>query len=285
MRLFASISVFFIIFCPLVRGATIDQRIQQEKNLHENSFSIIPHKPNYLLPLTYNEKIQSYDIYQDLTDEDKLQPVEVKFQLSFKIPLLVDIAALPISAYFGYTQISFWQAYNSDNSSPFRETNYEPEIFAVWRTDKKLSHDWNFKLATLNLTHQSNGQADSLSRSWNRIESSFIFENNHFTVAVNPWIRIEEATSEDDNPDLLDYYGHGKISAFYTVSNNTFTITSRNNIESGFSKGSINLDWSFPLGSNVRGYLQVFSGYGNSLIEYNEHTNTIGLGISLTDWL
>ena len=286
MRLFCSTAIFLFSFCTLAEGSAVDLRIQQEKALQESSFSIIPHKPNYLLPVTYNDKIQSYDVYQDVfQDDEEIQPVELKFQVSFKIPLLVDIAELPVSIFFGYTQISFWQAYNSDNSSPFRETNYEPELFAVWQQNIELTGGWNFKLATLDLTHQSNGKAEPLSRSWNRIESTFVFENNKFALAITPWYRFKETASEDDNPDLLDYYGHGKINAFYRVNDNTLSITSRNNLESGFKKGSIEFDWSFPLGGKVRGYLQLFSGYGNSLIEYNQYTNSIGLGISLTDWL
>ena len=286
MRLCFSISIFLFTSCTLAEDSAVDQRIQQEKILQESSFSIIPHKPNYLLPFSYNNKIQSYDVYQnDLGEDGDLQPVELKFQISFKIPLLTGIIEPPFSLFFGYTQVSFWQAYNSDNSSPFRETNYEPELFAVWQQNTELAGGWNFKLATLNLTHQSNGRTEPLSRSWNRIESRFVFEKNKLTIAINPWYRFEEAAIEDDNPDLLDYYGHGKINAIYAVNDNTFTIASRNNLESGFSQGSIGFDWSFPIHDKIRGHFQLFSGYGNSLIEYNEYTNTIGLGISLTDWL
>lgn len=285
MRLLFPTAVLLFCLCPLTQATNIDQRIQQEQESSENNFSLIPHKPNYLLPFNYNDKIQSYDVYDDIVSSDEIQPYEVKFQISFKTPLLTDIANLPLSLFAGYTQVSYWQAYNSDYSSPFRETNYEPELFAAWKQDIKLTEDWKFKLATLNFTHQSNGASEPLSRSWNRIESRLIFENHDLAVSLTSWYRIQESSSEDDNPDLLDYYGHGKINAVYTANDNTISVTSRNNLESGFNKGSVELNWSFPIGGKVRGYLQRFSGYGNSLIEYNKYTNTIGLGVSLTDWL
>ncbi|MCG6200212.1 phospholipase A [Psychromonas antarctica] len=285
MRLLFLLIISLFSISTIAEESAIDQRIAQEKKTQKLLFSITPHKPNYLLPLTYNSHIQSERTYKDVIDEEQLQQLEVKFQFSFKAPILTDIADLPLSLYFGYTQVSFWQAYNGDNSSPFRETNYEPEVFAMWHQNRALAYGWDFKLATLNLTHQSNGRAEPLSRSWNRIESSLIFEKGNMTLAINPWYRFEENTSDDDNPDLLDYYGHGKVTAIYKADNNIFTLISRNNIESGFSKGAIEFDWSFPIHGKVRGYFQLFAGYGNSLIEYNEYTNTIGLGISLTDWL
>ena len=287
MRLLFSVTIFLTSFIMQAMSATIDQRMQQDEELQNLNLSLLPYKPNYLFLYNYNENLQSYDVYQDyIDDSEQIQTSEVKFQISFKTPILVNVGQLPLSIFFGYTQVSYWQAYNSDYSSPFRETNYEPELFATWKQDLQLTDNWHFKVGSLNLTHQSNGQTGSLSRSWNRIESNLVFANNNLTVAFTPWYRFEEDSANDDNPDLTDYYGHGQISAVYPVYNNTFTLTTRNNIESGFSKGSVKLDWSFPLGFlSARGYLQVFSGYGNSLIGYNEYTNTIGVGISLTDWL
>jgi phospholipase A1 len=61
----------------------------------------------------------------------------------------------------------------------------------------------------------------------------------------------------------------------------------RNNIESGFSRGAVELAWSFPFLSyrHLKGYLQYYNGYGESLIDYNQHSNSIGVGISITDGL
>jgi len=280
-------SIFILLFSAfaLAENSAVDERMEEEKDLQESRFSIIPHKPNYILPFSFNTDIQSSNAYQGVVAPEEFNQTEVKFQVSFKIPVVVDIADLPLSLYFGYTQVSFWQAYNSSNSSPFRETNYEPEVFIQWLHSEKLGGGWHFKLATLNLTHQSNGKTEPISRSWNRIESNIVFENGPLSIAFNPWIRFQEESDSDNNPDLLDYYGHGKIYALYQMEKHNFSLTSRNNLESGFSKGSLEMNWSFPLYGRIRGYFQIFSGYGNSLIEYNEYTNTVGLGISLTDWL
>lgn len=46
--------------------------------------------------------------------------------------------------------------------------------------------------------------------------------------------------------------------------------------------------WGFvaaaPLGEFLRGYVQLFSGYGDTLIDYNFRKNSIGLGISIGSW-
>ena len=256
--------------------SAIDERIDEEAKVERSNFSIIPHKPNYLLPVYFNQKLQDTD--------SKPQRSEVKFQISFKVPLFQSIGNMPISAYVAYTQLSYWQAYNTEYSSPFRETNYEPEAFLVWETDQALGLGWRLKATTFGFAHQSNGKTEPTSRSWNRLEGSLIFDNNNnLVVTVNPWYRLED--SDDDNPGLLDYYGHGQIITAYKYNEHVFSVTSRNNIESSFSKGSVQGSWSFPLYGKVKGYVQVFSGYGNSLIEYDQYTNTVGLGISISDFL
>lgn len=290
MRFISLIILFTFSYICNAQSSLIDLRLDQEDKSRESSFAIIPHKPNYIMPFNFNDKIKGYNNYSSDGNEQAIdsrdwQEIEMKFQVSFKMPIWVDIADLPISFYAAYTQVSFWQAYNAEHSSPFRETNYEPEAFLLWRQDKDIGLGWKLKLASFAFTHQSNGRGDPISRSWNRVSSSFSFEKDNLTLTLNPWHRIKESASEDNNPDLLDYYGHGKINAIYKAQDHTFVVTSRNNLESGFSKGSVELSWSFPLHGKLRGYLQVFSGYGNSMIEYNKYTNTVGFGIALTDWL
>jgi phospholipase A1 len=45
------------------------------------------------------------------------------------------------------------------------------------------------------------------------------------------------------------------------------------------------IDWSYPLNQKLRGYVQFSTGYGESLIDYNHHQNTFGIGVLLTDWM
>ncbi|PKF60875.1 phospholipase [Psychromonas sp. psych-6C06] len=286
MRLLLSLAVFMMSFTTFAAESVIDQRLKKEKAIKDNKFAIIPYQPTYILPFVFNDKISSNSSYPLGADgENEFEPIEMQFQISFKIPVWTNIADLPLSLNFAYTQLSIWQAYNTEKSSPFRETNYEPEIFATWQQDASLGLGWTFKMASIGFTHQSNGRSEPLSRSWNRLNSYFIIENNNLAVSINPWYRFSEAASSDNNPDLTDYYGHGKIRLIYKYNQNTFSLMSRNNLESGFSKGAVEAAWSFPIHDRVRGYFKVFSGYGNSMIEYDHYTNTIGLGISLTDWL
>lgn len=280
-----SLGLFTAMTSAQTLSSEYDRRTAEELSSEQNTFTLIPHKPSYILPITYNDKIKSLDTYGDDRVDNDLQQIEVEFQFSLKVPIISANDTRPFALFAAYTQRSIWQAYNFEKSSPFRETNYEPELFATWYTDSELFSGWKLSTASLGFVHQSNGRVEPLSRSWNRIEMDLVVSKDNWAITLNPWFRLEEPASKDNNPDLVDYYGHGKVVIAYHASKHTFALESRNNLESGFSKGSLEASWSFPIHGKVKGMVKAFSGYGNSMIEYDHYTNSIGFGVNLVDWL
>ena len=244
-------------------------------------FKFRPHHSSYLIATrSYRPNDAPYAPYRDLTDNDTdLSKGELAFQLSFKMKMVEGAFGKPVDLWFGYTQNSFWQAANSKASSPFRETNYQPEVMAIAPLGYeiggvKLTH------AGLGLNHQSNGQSGTLSRSWNRVYAQLGLEKDGFSATGRVWKRLNENADEDDNPDLVDYMGRGDLALAYRRDGHIYSSTLRYNFHT--SRGAIQANWAFPLAGNVKGYAQVFAGYGQSLIDYNYFQRSIGVGVLAT---
>jgi phospholipase A1 len=262
--------------------SAIDKRLNPETT----PFTLMAHKPNYILFGAYNFEGYDATLYQDQFDDPSIDfgDVEAQFQISVKLPILVDVFD-KVDVYGAYTNLSFWQLYETD-SSPFRETNHEPEAWVQFNSNWKFAGFTN-SANLFGIVHQSNGRGGVLSRSWNRIFANFLVERESLALSFKPWYRIPEDDSSDDNPDITDYLGHYEIRAAYKWKEHVFSAMSRNNLESGFTKGAVELSWSFPLWNYpyLKGYIQYFNGYGESLIDYDRRVNKIGIGVSLTDWL
>ncbi|MEW8028578.1 MAG: phospholipase A [Candidatus Thiodiazotropha sp.] len=256
----------------------VERRIHAEKETRSNPFVLSPHKQNYLLLASYNDK-PNYEVYN--VPPSEFDRVEMKFQLSFKMPVAESLFDTRADLYAAYTNLSFWQAYNRDISSPFRETVHEPELFVVIPNDWSL-FGWRNVLQQYGVVHQSNGQGGFLSRSWNRAYANFLFERGNFLLGLKPWYRIPE--DNDDNPDIDDFLGRYELRGIYKRENQTFSLLLRNLFD-GDSRDTMQLDWSFPIHGRWRGYLQYFNGYGESLIDYNAKSHRLGFGVQLTDWL
>ncbi|MAJ38839.1 MAG: phospholipase [Pseudoalteromonadaceae bacterium] len=274
----------------------LDKRKAREEVSKKNRNVITPHKRNYILPLSYvsHPNDRPFDGFDELTDEENGEPLdnlEAKYQLSIKVPLYDDFADEDQAIFFGFTLQSYWQIYNSEISSPFRETNYEPEIFWVNYLDQ-ANVLWGDEMAlALGISHQSNGRSQPNSRSWNRIYADFIWEKSGFVFSFKPWYRIAEDEKDnileadgDDNPDIYKYMGYFEFGGAYRYHDHEFSFMTRNNLNSD-NRGALQLDWSFPLWGRLRGYAQYFNGYGESLIDYNADVERIGVGILLTDLL
>jgi phospholipase A1 len=241
------------------------------------------HQPNYILFGRYTTDVNTAP-YQPVLDafseEGDFQNVEAKFQLSIK-GRLATTDDHRWGLWFAYTQLSLWQAYSSDMSHPFRETNYEPEVFGSFRPGVELGGmKWN--LLNFGFNHQSNGRSDPISRSWDRLFVEAGFERDNFVLLAEVWARINPPDDEDDNPDITDYYGYGQVTGFYKWRDNSFTLMGRGNLATG--KGAAQFTWATrPLLGPMCGYFQVFTGYGESMIDYNWNQTTFGLGVTVND--
>ncbi|MCM2132011.1 phospholipase A [Larsenimonas rhizosphaerae] len=251
------------------------RRTAFERHAEANPLAITVYRRNYLLPMTYNFNPDEGN-FRYISGEP-VDNREVQFQLSFKIKLLDDVWNDNGDLFFGYTQRSWWQAYNSDASAPFRETNYEPEVFASFDNSLSLL-GWTNTINRLGAVHQSNGRSDPLSRSWNRLYAESIFQNGNWWLSVRPWWRIPESDSDDDNPDIENYLGYGDIMLGYARNNQELTWSIKGNPGKGHYGNQI--DYSFPLHDKLRGFVQYYNGYGESLIDYDHYTRRLGVGLS-----
>lgn len=264
----------------------LERRAELERATELIPFVLTPYKPNYLMPFTYHDSPNEASTGGDaLTDR-----AEIKFQFSVRFPVWKDIGGSGASLNVAYTAQSYWQAYDAARSRPFRETNHEPEVFLSFPVDWQVLGS-RLSAVTAGLVHQSNGQDLPESRSWNRLVSSFIWEVQGRTVIFRPWIRIPdpEKTSPDDprgdeNPNIERFVGQFEVVIARKVGSKTYSAVWRNNARRD-NRGSLEVNWSFPLSGRARGYLQYFTGYGESLIDYDQHHNRLGMGVLITDWL
>ena len=224
------------------------------------------YRENYLLPLTWgNRAAGSGD-------------AELKFQLSFK-------QHLGRNFYLAYTQKSFWRILDGADSRPFRETNYNPQVFYRFERRTALRRVWG---ADVGFEHESNGAREPGSRSWNRLFFAPFVEYGGLRTELKLWHRISEEVKEDpldptgdENPEIEDFYGYGELRVSYeTLRRYRGSMMLRYNFVT--RKGGLLLDFSAPTGAeNLYFYAQLWNGYGESLIDYNRSLTRYGIGLQI----
>ena len=266
----------------------LDTRWELSPEAKLGTFNVRGYKPVYLMPVfatsNQNERPQSPNPLNTVGTPEPLDNVEAKFQLSLKTKLWQGVFGDAGDLWLGYTQSSRWQVYNDQLSRPFRETSYEPEAMLVFDTHYQV-FGWDGRLLGIGVNHQSNGRSNPFSRSWNRVMADVGFERGDWTVMLRPWWRIPEGGPDDNNPDINDYMGRGEVQVVREWNGQEFGMMLRHSFRGGsHSHGAAQFTWSFPLAGNLRGYMELFKGYGESLIDYNHNATYLGFGVSLLDW-
>jgi phospholipase A1/A2 len=282
--LYAQSSPFFI-NTPTTRS--LAARWELDSATQKGTFLITPYKPLYVTAGRWssdpNEQPVSENPTYNYPFNVPLGRYEARFQLSLKVKVLQGIFGRRGDLWVGYTQKSHWQIYNTTFSRPFRETNYEPELILNVATNLSLL---GFKTRMLGLAfnHQSNGRAIPLSRSWNRVILHAAFERGRWVVLLRPWLRLPD--SDDENPAITDNIGRADATVIYQLNRHLLSVLASHSLRGGAkNRGQIQFDWTFPVRGNLRGDLQFLHGYGETLIDYNHRQTTIGIAVSLVDWL
>lgn len=253
-------------------------------------FVVRTHLPNFLLPLHYtNDLNRSPQSPTRPAGSPNLryEPIEAKLQVSLRAKAASDVLLPAADLWLAYTQRSLWQLWNAQESAPFRSSDYQPEaiyVIPVPESMRPLPFGWQWRMVQAGVAHQSNGQAVPLSRSWNRVYVGAGFERGEFGVEWRVHRRIDESRTDDDNPDLTNFIGRGEVRATWLPGLATAALTWRTNLRA-LDRGSLQLDWTYPVDSDepsgLRWYIQMFTGYGETLLDYNHRQTTLGLGLSL----
>jgi len=260
-------------------------RKSMQKWLNED-FGLKPHRANYILPYGYgSEKYKSY------VPTDEYKNIEAELQVSIKLYLGTNLLGFDESYYLAYSHIAFWQIYAE--SSPFRETNYTPEAFVEFPIKDKDSY-FNLKSVKVGMAHTSNGQGSNKgviypdpsknpgnrSRNINLLYTELSFQHDTLLTELKLCAPLPGTANDEDNPDIMDYLGYTSIKFNYFLGHHMFTLMARGNFVTGY--GAIEATYSYPLIDNAYFYAKIFSGYGESLIDYNNNITKFSVGFSFS---
>jgi phospholipase A1 len=222
---------------------------------------------------------------------------EVKFQFSAKFDIWPNRG--PHAVYFAFTLRSLWDVYRA--SQPFRENNYEPELLYTYyhvpgRYDPLAG--CGFFLERFGFLHSSDGLGGDTSRGWNRVygESRYACYNaarNYILTNLELWAPL---LPEHNNENITQYEGYGELSLSVgrdsgqgALGDWDFTVHGRKGTLRRLDVGSVELDvrWRPRYGDLFRFtpylYGQIFSGYGETLLNYNRSLSAVRVGIGFTD--
>jgi phospholipase A1 len=254
------------------------------------TFVVRTYQPNFLLPMHHSSNVNrspSSPTHAAEANDHDYRHTDAKLQISLRAKVAENLLLPGADLWFAYTQRSLWQAWDRQDSSPFRSSDYQPEAIYVLPLPAEagtLPFGWSARMLQLGIAHQSNGQSAPLSRSWNRIYLGAGLERGDFSLLLKANKRLNEP-GKDDNPDLTDHIGHGEMTMLWSQGNSTIGLTWRPSLDS-LHHGSLQLDWTRPILADqpdgLRWYAQLFSGYGETLLDYNQsHGTQFRIGFSI----
>jgi len=217
--------------------------------------------------------------------------LDARFQLSFKYRIF-DETSYPVRTipalgklYFAYTQTSLWDL--AGDSKPFRDTSFRPSLFWQGQLEAASRHPWAPDYLRAGLEHESNGKDGLNSRSMNTLFLQPVWRSDFAdgrTLLFSP--KVYAYLDRKDNPDIADYRGYADWNLRYGNENGWVASAQLRHGSAGKNGGQIDLSWPLreALFARTGGFLhlQLFSGYGETLLDYNQRQETtLRIGFSI----
>ncbi|MDI1260397.1 phospholipase A [Aquabacterium sp.] len=253
------------------------------------TFNYTSYRPNFFMPLHSMASVNrnpSSPTRAKASNLPRYQNGEAKIQVSLRSKVWENALLPGADLWVAYTQQSMWQLWNRDQSAPFRSTDYQPEVIYVVPTPaswQSLPLGWKWRMTQAGIVHQSNGQPDPLSRSWNRVYAQAGLERRDlmFNLRLEHRLKTDNSVG-DDNPDIQDYMKRAELQMMWTPGRSTAAVAWRPSFS---GKGSVQLDYSYPVfrdrPDGLRWYAQLFQGYGETLLDYNFKQTSLSLGLTI----
>ena len=262
-------------FSKTITGIQNKQTEETFKQYVASLYNIQAYKPNYFLPISTRLDYKEYAPTGSGETQHQPNSIETEFQVSLKYDIVANMLGVDEIYTVAYTQLSFWQLYVE--SAYFRESNYNPEFFMTIPLHKERDLG-ALKAVRFGIAHQSNGRGGYEERSWNYIYGSAFLQYRSLFCELKlqkPWGTLKY------NPDLLEYIGHSELTFILPYKKNIFKSTLR----SAFNgRNSVKVSYSYPLFGSEDLFLYVngFSGYAESLIDYDNKVSKLGFGLSIS---
>lgn len=277
--------------------------------LYGDFFGLRPYETNFILPVGYSTHKYPHlsattPPNNTVAQQEQYSNTEAEFQISLTKMLTYNLFGWNENINVAYTQKVWWQCYS--NSSPFRETNYAPELFMAIPLSGEINDTYGLKVSKFGFLHESNGQDGYRSRSWNRLYLTGLWQWDNLFLSTRVWYKLPERKKYDgyydgtvnpitgayepnylgdDNPDIQDYLGYGDIKLRYLYGEHEVGSLLRYNFGSGGkNRGAVDVHWSYPFlnSENTFWYIKFFSGYGESLLDYDRGVTKTLFGFSFS---
>jgi outer membrane phospholipase A len=250
-----------------------------------------PSRPDAPVPQinTFLSRFSSYEpmFFADGGGSESLAKFQLSFKFRFVIPDDPRSRGFADNLYFAYTQTSLWDL--KEYSAPFRDTSYMPSMFYYLEDTGWKSKWWTRMGMIAGYEHDSNGRDGPESRGLDYFFIRPIWDFGDLTgyhLTVEPKVYLYTHIA-GENHDIADYRGYVDLRLIYGSPDGAqLDTTLRKGTQGG--KGSIDTQFTYPLAKLINnrwgGYLWLgfFSGYGEDLLDYNQHRWIARIGYSIT---